>query len=125
MNHMMHASQPPSLNRTAFSATVHCLTGCAIGEIPGMAIGTALGWSNWPTVTLSVALAFVFGYSLPLLPLLRAKIALGAALGLAFLKNDFAVGINVQHARRKLLQKILRDILQNRNSANQIEKSLG
>ncbi|MGH7597985.1 MAG: DUF4396 domain-containing protein [bacterium] len=93
MNHAMHASQPPSLNRTAFSATVHCLTGCAIGEVLGMVIGTALGWSNWPTVALSVTLAFVFGYSLTLLPLLRAKIALGAALGLAFASDTLSITV--------------------------------
>lgn len=93
MNHTMHTFQPPSLNRTAFSATVHCLTGCAIGEVLGMIIGTAWGWGNWATVALSVALAFVFGYSLTLLPLLRAKIALGAALGLAFASDTLSITV--------------------------------
>ena len=93
MNHAMHVSQPPSLNRTAWSATVHCLTGCAIGEVLGMVIGTALGWSNWPTVVLSVALAFVFGYSLTLQPLLRARIDLGAALGLAFASDTLSITV--------------------------------
>src|SRR5215210_4764084 len=61
-----------SLNAVALSATLHCLTGCAIGEVLGMIIGTALGWSNWGTIALAVALAFLFGYSLTSLPLLRA-----------------------------------------------------
>jgi hypothetical protein len=89
----MHASQPPSLNRTAFSATVHCLTGCAIGEVLGMIIGTSLGWGNWSTVALSVGLAFVFGYSLTLLPLLRAGIAFGTALGLAFASDTISITV--------------------------------
>ncbi|HYD05404.1 MAG TPA: DUF4396 domain-containing protein [Reyranella sp.] len=74
-----------SLNRTAWSATLHCLTGCAIGEVLGMIIGTALGWGNAPTIALAVVLAFFFGYLLTLRPLLRqmsfssaAKLALAA-----------------------------------------------
>ena len=66
-----------SLNRVAFRATVHCLTGCAIGEVLGMVIGTALGWGDLATIALAVALAFFFGYSLTMLPLLRAGLALG------------------------------------------------
>jgi hypothetical protein len=68
--HQHHAA--PSLNRTAWSATLHCLTGCAIGEVLGMVIGTALGWGNGATIALAVALAFLFGYALTLLPLLKA-----------------------------------------------------
>lgn len=64
----------------AFSATPHCLTGCAIGEIAGMASGTVAGFSNLGTVVLSVALAFLFGYSLTSLPLLRAGLAGAVAL---------------------------------------------
>jgi Domain of unknown function (DUF4396) len=60
-----------SLNRTALSATVHCLTGCAIGEVLGMIVGTALELANWTTVWLAVVLAFFFGYSLTMLPLVR------------------------------------------------------
>src|SRR6478672_7478827 len=58
-----------NLNRVAVSATLHCLTGCAIGEIVGMIIGTALGLSNTTTIAISIALAFLFGYSLSTLPL--------------------------------------------------------
>ena len=61
-----------SLNRLAWSATLHCLTGCAIGEVLGMVIGTALGWGNGATIALAVVLAFLFGYALTLLPLLKA-----------------------------------------------------
>lgn len=80
--HSRHAA--PSLNRTAWSATLHCLTGCAIGEVLGMVIGTALGWGNAPTIALAVVLAFFFGYLLTLRPLLRAmSFASAARLALA------------------------------------------
>ncbi len=58
------------LTRLAMSATLHCLTGCAIGEVLGMVIGTALGWSDVQTIVLAVALAFVFGYSFTIVPVL-------------------------------------------------------
>src|SRR3712207_9302110 len=73
-----------SLNRLAFSATAHCLTGCAIGEVLGMVIGTALGWGDFATIALAVVLAFFFGYSLTMVPLLRSGLALAAVLPLAF-----------------------------------------
>ncbi len=79
------------LNRTAFMATVHCLTGCTIGEVLGMMIGTALGWTNWPTVALAVALAFFFGYGMTLWPLRRAGMAWGAALGLALASDTLSM----------------------------------
>ena len=69
-----------SLNRRASSATVHCLTGCAIGEVLGMVIGTGLGWGDYQTIALAVVLAFFFGYSLTLLPLLRGGLGLSAAV---------------------------------------------
>ncbi len=69
----------PSLNRTAWSATLHCLTGCAIGEVLGMVIGTALGWGNAATIALAVVLAFFFGYLLTLRPLLKAMSFTAAA----------------------------------------------
>jgi hypothetical protein len=81
-----------SLNRTAFSATVHCLTGCAIGEILGLVLGTAFGWGNGATIALSIGLAFFFGYSLTMLPLLRAGLALGQALPLAFASDTLSIG---------------------------------
>ena len=90
---MDHAHGPQSLNRLAFAATVHCLTGCAIGEVLGMIIGTALGWSDFQTIALAVALAFFFGYSLTLLPLLRGGVALGAALPIAFAADTISITI--------------------------------
>src|SRR4026208_2635506 len=78
---MVHAHGSP--NRRDASATLHCLTGCAIGEVLGMVIGTALGWGNWPTVAISIVLAFAFGYSLTMLPLLRGGLAFAAAAPLA------------------------------------------
>jgi len=89
-----HSHQPTeSLNRLAFSATVHCLTGCAIGEVLGLVIGTALGWGNFPTIVLAVVLAFVFGYALTMLPLVRGGLALGAALALAAASDSISIAI--------------------------------
>src|SRR3712207_1255485 len=82
-----------SLNRVAFSATAHCLTGCAIGEVLGVVIGTALGWGNVATIALAVVLAFFFGYLLTMLPLLRSGIALGAALPLAFASDTVSIAV--------------------------------
>ena len=82
-----------SLNRTAFSATLHCLTGCAIGEVLGMVIGTALGWSNVATIALAVVLAFFFGYSLTMIPLLRSGLALATTLPLAFASDTLSITV--------------------------------
>jgi hypothetical protein len=104
MDHSAHAhhaherhehagSAAPSLNRIAFTATVHCLTGCAIGEVLGMVIGTALGWSNMATIALAVALAFLFGYALTMIPLIRNGLAFGTVLGLAFAADTASITI--------------------------------
>ena len=90
-HHQSMPHKPASLNRTAFMATLHCLTGCTIGEVLGMVIGTALGWTNWPTVTLAIVLAFAFGYTMTLWPLRRAGIAWGTALGLAFASDTLSM----------------------------------
>jgi hypothetical protein len=82
-----------ALDLVALSATLHCLTGCAIGEIVGMIVGTALGLSNAGTVALSVALAFVFGYSLTSLPLLRAGLAAAAVLPIAFASDTLSIAV--------------------------------
>ena len=85
--------QQQSLNRLAFSATVHCLTGCAIGEVLGMIIGTAFGWSDLGTIAISIALAFVFGYTLTSLPLLRSGMALGAVIPIALASDTISITI--------------------------------
>ena len=82
----------PSLNRTAWSATLHCLTGCAIGEVLGMVIGTALGWGNGATIALAVVLAFMFGYALTLLPLLKAMEVV-TALKLALAADTASIAV--------------------------------
>ena len=87
------AHLPASVNRLALSATVHCLTGCAIGEILGMVVGTALAWTNGATIALSIVLAFFFGYALTLAPLLRAGIALGSAVGLALAADTVSIAV--------------------------------
>ena len=91
-HHHQHAAQAPSLNRTAWSATLHCLTGCAIGEVLGMIIGTALGWGNAGTIALAVVLAFFFGYAFTLLPLLKAM-SFGAAAKLALAADTASITV--------------------------------
>jgi Domain of unknown function (DUF4396) len=87
----MHHAQ--SLNRLAFSATVHCLTGCAIGEVLGVVIGTALGWSDAATIALAIGLAFFFGYSFTSYPLLRAGMALGAVVPIALAADTISIAV--------------------------------
>jgi hypothetical protein len=87
------AAKGSSLNRLAFSATAHCLTGCAIGEVLGLVIGTALGWGTVATLALAVALAFFFGYSLTMIPLLRSGLALATVLPLAFASDTLSITV--------------------------------
>jgi hypothetical protein len=82
-----------SLNRVAFLATVHCLTGCAIGEVLGMIIGTALGWGDYQTIVLAIVLAFFFGYSLTMRPLLKSGIALAAAIPVALAADTISIAV--------------------------------
>jgi Domain of unknown function (DUF4396) len=92
--HEHHHEMPTeggALTAVAIAATLHCLTGCAIGEVAGMAIGTALGFSNLGTVVLAVALAFLFGYTLTSLPLLRAGLALGAVIPIALASDTLSI----------------------------------
>jgi hypothetical protein len=81
----------PSLNRLALSATLHCLTGCGIGEVLGLAIATALGWETMPSIALAVGLAFFFGYALAMRPLLAAGLPMIAALRLALASDTFSI----------------------------------
>lgn len=87
------ASQSSSLNRLAFSATVHCLSGCAVGEVLGMVVGTALGWGTGSTIALAVGLAFFFGYAFTMVPLLRAGMAFSSVLSLAFAADTVSIAI--------------------------------
>jgi Domain of unknown function (DUF4396) len=89
----MEHTTGPALTRQAVSATLHCLTGCAIGEVLGLVIGTALGWDTLPTIVLAIALAFVFGYSLTLAPVLRAGLGLRAALGVALAADTLSITV--------------------------------
>src|SRR5688572_21233389 len=82
-----------ALDALALSATLHCLTGCAIGEVTGMIVGTALGWSEWGTVALAVALAFLFGYTLTSIPLLRGGLALSAVIPIALASDTLSIAI--------------------------------
>ena len=91
--HMAHAGSGESLNRIAASATAHCLTGCAIGEVLGFVIGTSLGWGDWPTMALAIGLAFLFGYSFTLIPLLRGGLALTAAVTLALAADTLSITV--------------------------------
>src|ERR687891_646289 len=94
--HEHHHALPTSgraLDAVALSATLHCLTGCAIGEVTGMVIGTALGFSDWGTIALAVALAFLFGYSLTSLPLLRAGLALAAVVPIALATDTLSIAV--------------------------------
>src|SRR6266550_4452179 len=84
---------PLSLNRSAFSATVHCLIGCAIGEVLGMVIATALDLSNAASIGIAVVLAFIFGYALTLGPVVRAGVGLRRALPLAFASDTASIAV--------------------------------
>jgi hypothetical protein len=83
----------PSLDRLALSATVHCLTGCGIGEVLGLVIATQLGWHDAPAIALAIVLAFVFGYGLTLRPLLSSGVAARSALGLAFAADTLSITV--------------------------------
>jgi hypothetical protein len=82
-----------SLNRLAFDATVHCLTGCAIGEVLGLVIATALGWHDLPSIVLAIVLAFVFGYGLTIRPLLGGGLPFGEAARVAFAADTVSITV--------------------------------
>ncbi|MFJ3668387.1 DUF4396 domain-containing protein [Streptomyces sp. NPDC090106] len=88
-----HVHSPDSGWSTAVQATLHCLTGCAIGEVLGMVIGTALGWGNVPTTVLAIVLAFFFGYSLTLRGVLRAGLGLRAAVKVALAADTLSIAV--------------------------------
>src|SRR5881392_124149 len=80
-----------SLNRTAFAATLHCLTGCAIGEVLGLVIATALGWGNVASIWLAVVLAFVFGYGLTMRSVLGHGLSLRQAIAIALAADTVSI----------------------------------
>ena len=84
-------AMPPSLTKTAASATLHCLSGCAIGEVLGMIISTALAWTAAPSIALSIVLAFFFGYALSVRPLLGGGLTFKKALALAFAADTASI----------------------------------
>ena len=91
--HRQHSDRPNGrvLTRLAVSATLHCLTGCAIGEILGLVLATWWGWSNGPSIALAIVLAFVFGYSLTIIPVLRSGLALKSAVGVAIAADTVSI----------------------------------
>ncbi len=97
--HAGHGAAPDTaqgrreLNWLAVTATAHCLTGCAIGEILGLVIGVALGWGNAATIVLAIALAFLFGYAFTIVPVLRSGLALPAALGVALAADTVSITV--------------------------------
>lgn len=93
MDHASEGHGQESLNRLALSATTHCLTGCAIGEVLGMVIATAMSWGNVASIGISIVLAFFFGYSLTLGPVLRAGVPPRRALPLAFASDTASITV--------------------------------
>jgi hypothetical protein len=89
----LHAHAEPNPARAAVSATTHCLTGCAIGEVVGMAVATAFSWGNAVQIVLAILLAFVFGYSLTLQPVLRAGVGFRQASAIAFASDTVSIAI--------------------------------
>jgi Domain of unknown function (DUF4396) len=88
-----HHQGPESLNQTALIATLHCLLGCAIGEVTGLLVGTALGWGNGATIVLAVTLAFTSGFALTALPFLRRGYSVRSALRIAFAADAVSITI--------------------------------
>jgi hypothetical protein len=82
-----------ALTAAAVSATLHCLAGCAVGEVLGMVLGTWWGWGTWPTVALAVVLAFLFGYAFTLGPVVRAGVPFRRALGLALAADTVSIAV--------------------------------
>ena len=93
MEHSASAAQPAELNRLATAATTHCLTGCAIGEVAGMAIATAFGWPNGVQLVLAIALAYVFGFGLTAIPLVRAGLPARAIVTTALAADTVSITI--------------------------------
>ncbi|CAL9305218.1 DUF4396 domain-containing protein [Streptomyces griseoincarnatus] len=96
MDHAMHhhtGTAPGATWSMAIRATLHCLLGCAVGEILGMVIGTALLWGDVPTMALAIGLAFVFGYSFTLFAVVRAGVSLKAAVKIALAADTVSIAV--------------------------------
>ncbi|MGA5285102.1 DUF4396 domain-containing protein [Streptomyces griseoincarnatus] len=96
MDHAMHhhtGTAPGATWSMAIRATLHCLLGCAVGELLGMVIGTALLWGNVPTMALAIGLAFVFGYSFTLFAVVRAGVSLKAAVKIALAADTVSIAV--------------------------------
>ncbi|MGW1719692.1 DUF4396 domain-containing protein [Streptomyces sp. NPDC002156] len=100
MEHETHAQQqhshhhaPAATWAVAVQATLHCLTGCAIGEVLGMVIGTAFGWGNVPTLILAITLAFFFGYALTLRGVLKAGVGFRTAVRVALAADTLSIAV--------------------------------
>ena len=91
--HGAHGSRAGASWAMAVRATLHCLTGCAVGEILGMVVGTALGWGNLPTMVLAIALAFLFGYSFTLFAVVRAGLDLKSAIKVALAADTVSIAV--------------------------------
>jgi Domain of unknown function (DUF4396) len=89
----LHAHAEQNLNHAAVSATTHCLTGCAIGEVVGMAVATAFGWGNAAQIVLAIVLAFVFGYALTMRPVLGAGVGFRDASRIALASDTVSIAI--------------------------------
>jgi hypothetical protein len=89
--HSPDALAGSDLTRSAVSATLHCLTGCAIGEVLGLVLATWWGWSNGPSIVLAIVLAFAFGYSLTITPVLRSGLSLRQAVGVALAADTVSI----------------------------------
>jgi Domain of unknown function (DUF4396) len=88
---MRRDTVPESVSRTAFQATVHCLTGCGIGEVLGLVLSTALGWHDLASIVLAIILAFAFGYGLTIQPLLAGGLAFRSAARTAFAADTVSI----------------------------------
>ncbi|CAN5546757.1 DUF4396 domain-containing protein [soil metagenome] len=92
-DHAGHDHGDGSLNRLAVSATLHCMTGCVLGEVTGLVIATALGWSDIASIALAVGLAFLFGYILTSIPLAKAGLALAAIIPIALATDTVSITV--------------------------------
>ena len=92
----LHAHAEQNLNGAAVQATAHCLVGCALGEIVGMAIATAFGWPNGVQIVLAIALAFAFGYALTMRPVLRAGVPFPQASRIALASDTVSISVGVR-----------------------------